>query len=210
MVIPQGLIKIVDIDIRIVNGFLPEKSQAIAQTLQADNGKVQMEFSDCHQDPMHTIDGEVINQVARAYANPDKFISTWEGEPGNPSSLGLVNYNGGVEGKTLRKAIGGNDFFGITNQKDVNRVMPQIEQIWPGIRARYSGKALVSNWWDNPCSKDTFVSPGVNTMTVWRGAQWETEGNIYFAEKACDEEIWSYMDGAIRSGDGVAQEIAQC
>ena len=137
MVIPQGLIKIVDIDIRIVNGFLPEKSQAIAQTLQADNGKAQMEFSDCHQDPMHTIDGEVINQAARAYANPDKFISTWEGEPGNPSSLGvLVNYNRGVEGKTLRKATGGNDFFGIANQKDVNRVMPQIEQIWPGIRAR--------------------------------------------------------------------------
>lgn len=46
-------------------------------------------------------------------------------------------------------------------------------------------------------------------MTVWWGAQWETESNIYFAGEACDEEVWSYMDGAIRSGERVATEIAQ-
>jgi monoamine oxidase len=210
LAIPYGLIKNLDIDIRIINQFLPEKNQAIAQILQADNGKVQMEFSDRHWDRVHTIDGEVINQAARAYSNPDGFISTWEGEPGNPSPLGvLVNYNGGIEGKTLSNASGGNVFFGVAKPKDVNRVLPQIEQVWPGISAKYTGKALVSNWWDNPFSKGAFVSPAVNTMTVWWGAQWETEGNMYFAGEACDEEVWSYMDGAIRSGERVAQEIVQ-
>ncbi len=159
---------------------------------------------------MHTIDGEEINQAARAYSNPDGFISTWEGEPGNPSPLGvLVDYNGGHEGRTLKKAFGSNKFFGPAHHVDVNRVLPQIEQIWPGISAKYTGKALVSNWWDNPFSKGAFTSPGVNTMTVWWGAQFETEGNIYFAGEACDEEYWSYMDGAIRSGERVAQEIVQ-
>jgi len=210
MAMPYGLIKNVDIDIRIINQFSPQKNQAIAQILHADNGKVQMEFSDRHWDRVHTIDGEEINQAARSYSNPDGFISTWEGEPGNPSTLGvLVNYNGGIEGKTLRKSRSGNDFFGVANVKDVDRVMPQIEQIWPGISSKYTGKALVSNWWDNPFSKGAFVSPGVDTMTVWWGAQWETEGNIYFAGEACDEEVWSYMDGAIRSGERVATEIAQ-
>ena len=206
LAIPYALIKNLDIEFQ----FSPQKEQAIAEILHADNGKVQMEFTDRHWDRVHSIDGEEINQAARAYSTPDKFISTWEGEPGNPSPLGLlVDYNGGIEGKTLRKAKGGNDYFGIANKRDVNRVLSQIEQIWPGIGAKYTGKALVSNWWDNPYSKGAFVSPGVNTMTVWWGAQWEVEGNIHFAGEACDEEYWSYMDGAIRSGERVAKEIAQ-
>ena len=46
-------------------------------------------------------------------------------------------------------------------------------------------------------------------MTVWWGAQWETEGNIFFAGEAYDEEYWSYMNGAILSGERVAKEIHQ-
>lgn len=172
-----------------------------------------MEFSDRHWDRVHTIDAAEINQAAPAYSDPDKFISTWEGEPGNPSSLGvLVNYNGGIEGKTLRRArpaFNGNTSFGVADPRDIDRSIVQMEQIWPGISAKYSGMALVSNWWDNPYSKGAFVSPGLDTMTVWWGAQWETESNIYFAGEACDEEVWSYMDGAIRSGERVATEIAQ-
>ncbi|MFV2031717.1 MAG: FAD-dependent oxidoreductase, partial [Gammaproteobacteria bacterium] len=107
-------------------------------------------------------------------------------------------------------AISGHDIYhGEADPNDVNRVLLQIEQIWPGISAKYTGKALVSNWWGNPFSKGAFVSPGLNTMTVWWGAQWETEANIYFAGEACDEEFWSYMEGAIRSGERVAKEIAQ-
>ncbi len=210
MAMPYGMIKHVTIDTRITSQFSVQKNQAIAQILHADNGKVQMEFSDRHWDRVHTIDGETINQAARAYSNPDKFISTWEGEPGNPSPLGvLVNYNGGIEGKTLSPAIAGNSYFGVADPVDVGRSITQMEQIWPGISAKYTGKALVSNWWQNPYSEGAFVSPAVNTMTVWWGAQWETEGNIHFAGEACDEEVWSYMDGAIRSGERVAKEIAQ-
>lgn len=32
---------------------------------------------------------------------------------------------------------------------------------------------------------------------------WETESNIFFSGEICDEEVGSYMDGAIRSGEGV-------
>jgi len=130
---------------------------------------------------VHTIDGEAINQAARAYSNPDGFISTWEGEPDNPSPLGvLVNYNDGIEGKTLRPAISGLDIYhGVADPLDVDRSMVQMEQICPDISAKYTGKALVSNWWQNPFSKGAFVSPGVHTMTVWCGALWVTEGAIF-------------------------------
>jgi monoamine oxidase len=206
LALPYGLLRNIDIDTRITSQFIPQKNDAIAQILESDNGKVQMEFSDKHWDMSQVIDSELVHQAARAYSDPDKFISTWEGEPGNPSTLGLlVDYTGGVQGKNL----GGVDFFGVADPNDVNNILAQVEPIWPGITGKYNGKAIVSNWWDNPFSKGAFVSPSVNVMTQWWGAQWETEGNMYFAGEACDEEYWSYMNGAILSGERVAKEIHQ-
>jgi len=206
MAMPYGLLKNIDIDVRITSQFIPQKNQAIAEILQSDNGKVQMEFTDRHWDMSQVIGGDLVHQAARAYSDPDKFISTWEGEPGNPSPLGLlVDYTGGIQGRNL----GGADFLGVADPADVNQVLAQIEQIWPGITGKYNGKAIVSNWWDNPFSKGAFVSPSVNVMTQWWGAQWVTEGNMYFAGEACDEEYWSYMNGAILSGERVAKEIHQ-
>ena len=91
----------------------------------------------------------------------------------------------------------------------MNRLPGYFDQVWPGISNKYTGKALASNWWDNPYSKGAFTSPAVNTMTTWWGGQWVTEGNMYFAGEAYDEEYWSYMNGAILSGERVAQEIQQ-
>ena len=54
----------------------------------------------------------------------------------------------------------------MADPRDVDRSMVQMEQIWPGISAKYTGKTLVTNWWKNPYSEGTFVSPAVNTMTV--------------------------------------------
>ena len=158
--------------------------------------------------------------AARAYSftNPSGFddwsgfISTWEGDPGNPSPLGiLVNYNGGHEARTLatRPPI---LHGGPVDQADVDRVLLQAEQIWPGITAKYlPGMAVVSNWIEDPLAGSAFTSPSVGTMTTWWGAQWESEiaGNLFFAGEAYDEEYWSYINGAVLSAERVAREIHQ-
>jgi monoamine oxidase len=207
MSLPMNLIKDIDIDARIWGGFLPQKQQAFLSTnTTSDNNKFMLEFSDRHWDMSQMINGREVHQAARAYSDPDKFISTWEGEPGNPSPLGvLVDYNGGVEARNMNKNV----IQGVAKNGDVNRLLGYFDQVWPGISNKYTGKALASNWWDNPYSKGAFTSPAVNTMTTWWGGQWVTEGNMYFAGEAYDEEYWSYMNGAILSGERVAQEIQQ-
>ena len=146
-------------------------------------------------------------ETARQYSG---FISTWEGEPGNPSPLGvLVNYNGGAEARKLRSK----ELHGPAAQADVDRVLLQAEQIWPGISARYRPEVggLVSNWIDDPLAKSAFTSPSVGTMTTWWGSQWESDiqGRVFFAGEAYDAEYWSYMNGAVLSGERVATEIHQ-
>ncbi len=99
MSLPMNLVKNIQFDSRIWNGFSAQKQQAfLSTTTSSDNGKLMLECTDRHWDISQTVGGVEVHQAARAYAEPDKFISTWEGEPGNPSPLGvLVNYNDGFE-----------------------------------------------------------------------------------------------------------------
>jgi monoamine oxidase len=216
---PYHLIRDVDIDARLWDAFSAPKRRAIANIQPADNGKLQLEFASRYYDLARAVSGQIVHLSAVTYsdigtARAPGFISTWEGNPRNPSELGIiVNYTGGHAGESLRNAtaIPGAEapYFGEAAGKDVARLLADFEKIWPGIGARYTGRALVSNWWDNPYSRGAFVSPDIGAMTSWWGAQLEREGNIHFAGEACDVEYWSYMNGAIRSGERVAREIAQ-
>jgi monoamine oxidase len=192
LALPMNLIKDIEIDPRIEANFRDEKHQAFgsANTV-SDNGKIMLEFTNRFWDRTQIIHGQPIHQAARAYSIAGEmegaysgFISTWEGEPGNPSPLGvMVNYNGGYEARNLISR----NTHGVAHHKDVQRFLLQAEQIWgqnQDIASMYTGKALVSNWID-------------------------AVEDIYFAGEAYDEEYWSYMNGAILSGERVAQEIQQ-
>jgi monoamine oxidase len=219
--LPINLITEIEIDSRIWTAFSPQRRMAFERTpLEnvSDNGKVMLEFSDRFWDRTRIIHGEEVHQAARAYSDPDKFISTWEGEPGNPSTLGvMVDYNGGYEARNLASYTIDGTLHGPANQADVDRFLAQAQQIWGNdgpmgtdIMSRWTGKALVSTWINDPFQKSAFTSPALGTMTSWWGAQWEPPvgvSKIYFSGEAYDQEYWSYMNGAITSGERVAKEI---
>ena len=171
MAMPLNLIK--DVDIQGFS-FSPVKQMAIdSGNTSSDNCKVMLEFSDRFWDVSQTFGDpnvELVHQAARAYSDPDKFISTWEGEPGNPSSLGvLVDYNGGVEARALKNNI----YHGEAHPNNVNHLIGYFSQVWPYTEAelmqKYTGKALVANWWDYPFAQGAFTSPTLGTMTTWWG-----------------------------------------
>jgi monoamine oxidase len=203
---PYHLIKELDIDPRIWNGFSAAKQRSILEMQAADNGKLQLEFSSRSYARSRQINGRDIMMSAVTYSDPDSYISTWEGDVLSPSEKGIiVNYTGGIQGRQL----GGEQHFGEASPQDVGRLLQEYDKIWPGISGEFTGKAIVSNWWQNPWSRGAFVSPVIGSMTGFWGAQWEIEGNIHFAGEATDPETWSYMNGAIASGERVAREIAQ-
>ncbi len=217
LALPMNLIKEIDIAQPVWESFSPKKKQAfLSPDNVSDNGKIIMEFNSRPWDLEREVKpGQFVHQAARAYSFAGEkarkysgFISTWEGDPGSPSTSGiLVNYNGGFEARNLSSR----ELHGPADYRDVERFLAQAEQIWPGISGEYRpGMALVSNWIDDPLAKSAFTSPAVGTMTSWWGAQWEYDNNnIYFAGEAFDVEYWSYMNGAVLSGERVAREIHQ-
>ena len=226
LALPINLIGTVQIDPHIVNALNPKKVEAFNRTSLenvSDNGKIMMEFDARFWDQTRNINGQQVHMAARAYSfsgtessGYSGYISTWEGEPGNPSTLGvMINYNGGYEARNLTST----NLHGVADFADVQRFFNQANQLWHvpgGVETLYTGNALVSNWIDDPFARSAFTSPAFGTMTSWWGAQWESdpqafpaEANIYFAGEAYDEEYWSYMNGAILSGERVAREIHQ-
>lgn len=206
LAMPYHLIKSVEFDARIWNGFSAVKRRSLLEMKAADNGKLQLEFANRSYARTRYINGRDVAMSAVTYSGPDSYISTWEGDVTHPSEKGIiVNYTGGYWGENLS----GSSNHGPAHKRDVNRLLAEYDKLWPGISSQYTGKALVSNWWKNPWSQGAFVSPVVGSMTGFWGAQWEIEGNIHFAGEACDAETWSYMNGAIASGERVAREIAQ-
>jgi monoamine oxidase len=206
LAMPYHLIKYVEFDPRIWNGFSLAKQRSILEMQPADNGKLQLEFASRSFARTREINGREVSMSAVTYSGPDGYISTWEGDVLSPSEKGIiVNYTGGYYGENLSGA----QYHGEASVSDVNRLLAEYDKLWPGISSEFTGKALVSNWWQNPWSQGAFVSPVVGTMTTFWGAQFESEGNLYFAGEACDVETWSYMNGAIASGERIALEIAQ-
>ncbi|AZQ12401.1 flavin monoamine oxidase family protein [Shewanella khirikhana] len=206
LAMPYHLIKNIDIDPRIWDSFAPAKQRSLLEMQAADNGKLQLEFASRDYAQTRQIHGREVSMSAVSYSGPDSFISTWEGDTTSPSDKGIiVNYTGGYWGEHLSGRL----YHGPAHSSDVNRLLAEYDKIWPGISAQYTGKALVSNWWQNPWSRGAFVSPVVGTMTGFWGAQFSREGNILFAGEACDVDYWSYMNGAISSGERIARELAQ-
>lgn len=163
LAMPYHLIRSIDIDARLWSAFSAPKRAAIASIKPADNGKLQLEFASRYYDVARVVSGQLVHLSAVSYsdigtAKAPGFISTWEGNPGSPSGLGIiVNYTGGYAGETLRNAtaIPGAQapYFGQAAGKDVARVLADFDKVWPGIKSQYTGRALVSNWWDNPYSR---------------------------------------------------------
>ncbi|GAA4651629.1 NAD(P)/FAD-dependent oxidoreductase [Kistimonas scapharcae] len=206
LAIPFTILRDVDIDPRIWNSFRPQKQMAIREMVLGDNGKLHLEFNSHAWKQERMINGHLVKGNGRSYSGPESYISMWQADVHNPSSRGvLCNYTGGYWGRNLTASTP----FNIADKKDTNRLLGELEHVWPGLTETYTGKALVTKWVDNPWSKGAFSSPTLGHHTTWWGAQWERESNIHFAGEPCSYEYWGYINGAIESGENVAKVIAQ-
>jgi hypothetical protein len=82
---------------------------------------------------------------------------------------------------------------------------PGCISTWEGNPRSPSGLGIIVNYTGGHAGetlRDATAIPGAQ-------APLEREGFIHFAGEACDVEYWSYMNGAIRSGERVAQQTAQ-
>jgi monoamine oxidase len=87
------------------------------------------------------------------------------------------------------------------------RFLDQLEPVFPGIRARWNGKATLSNPTLDPnllCSYSYWKPGQYHTFSGYEGVR---QGNIHFAGEHCSQDFQGYMEGGASEGVRAAGEI---
>lgn len=206
LALPFRMLREVEIDSRIWNAFRPEKQLAISSMPIGTNAKLQIQANSRPWSGVLAVDGQGIQTNGVAYSDPGGFQVVWDGSVASPSPRGvLVDYTGGTKGTQLK----GPGAFGVASDADVAAFLSAIEPVFPGTTVAYNGRALKSSWVDDPWHHGAYSHWGIGQYTGFSGAEGLQEGAIHFCGEHTSVDFQGFIEGAVRSGERVAQEIHQ-
>ena len=181
-------------------GFDQLKKTAITQQGAGRNVKLNVQFD---------------SRLWNAYGSTGSLYSdlslqsTWEVTRGQGGSTGiLVEY----PGASVAQSMGQSNPYttAATNPQVatlVNQYLSQLETIFPGISAKWNGKAMLSTPATDPnflCSY-SYWKPG--QYTAFSGYEGARQGNIHFAGEHCSTDFQGFMEGGASEGVRAANEI---
>lgn len=92
-------------------------------------------------------------------------------------------------------------------QRYAQNCLQQLERLFPGISAHYTGRATLSYPTADPGLLGSYSCWRVGQYTAFAGYEGVPQGPIHFAGEHCSIEFQGYMEGAAREGVRAAREI---
>jgi len=181
-------------------GFDTLKQTAITQLGAGRNAKLNLQFTS----RLWNTSGS----TGSLYSD-QSFQSAWEVTRGQGGTTGiLVEY----PGANTAQSMGQSSPYTTTATNPrvttyANQFLSQIEPIFPGITARWNGKAMLSTPFTDPnflCSY-SYWKPG--QYTGFSGYEGVRQGNIHFAGEHCSTSFQGFMEGGASEGVRAANEI---
>jgi monoamine oxidase len=138
-----------------------------------------------------------------SYSAPDRFEEAWDETVGQPGSHSIsLGYLGGPAG-VPRTGVD----HGAAPAADVQRFLAQMEPLFPGMTAAYRGRAYRDAWALDPWHHGAYSFYRLGQFTGFGGYEGVTEGTRFFCGEHTSFAFQGYMEGAIRSGEHVADRI---
>jgi monoamine oxidase len=141
-----------------------------------------------------------------AYTDWDRFCVCWDdsvplGPHGKPAIL--LGFPGGHTG---RKGLRG-DAHGPAPAADVDWFLSEVEPIFPGTTAAFTGRAWEDHWSVDPWHLGAYSYWRVGQTTAFGGYEGVREGRVHFAGEHTEWDQQGFLNGAVVSGERVAREI---
>jgi len=135
----------------------------------------------------------------------------WDASLGQTGSSGLlVNYTSGHRGAAYAPAVAYSTAgASAIVQSYAHNCLQQLERIFPGISAHYTGRAALSYPMGDPYLLGSYSCWRVGQYTRFGGYERVRQGPIYFAGEHCSVELQGFMEGGAREGERAAHEILQ-
>ena len=98
--------------------------------------------------------------------------------------------------------------FGVPSATQVSSYLAQVEPIFPGTTAAYTGVAYRDFWHANPWSRGAYTAQRPGQYTRVFGAGSTPEGSIHFAGEHTSTAYYGFLNGAVESGERAAKAVA--
>lgn len=125
--------------------------------------------------------------------------STWEPTRYEKRVKGLItNFTGGEQGLSLG---------GGSAESQAEKLLPQLNQIFPGIKNLRQGEAIRAYWPGEKYTRASYACYLVGQWTTIAGAEQKRVGNLFFAGEHCSLSYQGYMEGGCGTGEVAARRI---
>ena len=133
----------------------------------------------------------------------------WDTSVGQAGAAGLlVDYTSGRRGAAFAPST---PYSTTDDSADIQRYaqncLAQLERVFPGISAHYTGKAALSFPTGDPNLLGSYSCWRVGQYTQFAGYERVRQGPILFAGEHCSVEYQGFMEGGAREGARAAREI---
>ncbi len=140
------------------------------------------------------------------YSEYDRYCCAWDdsvqlGPDASPALF--LGYPGGAVG---RSGLTG-EAHAAAPGADVAWLLGQIELVFAGTSAAYSGVAYEDHWALDPWVKGAYSFYAVGQAANYGALARAREGNIYFAGEHTAIDNEGFLDGAVESGERVARSL---
>lgn len=180
-------------------GFNDVKRAAIEQLGYGTNAKLHLQF----KTRLWNRPGPWGISNGASYSDTG-YQNTWENTRGQAGETGiLVDYTGGNVGASFS----GDRTNPAVVQAYATRFLSQIEPVFPGLTAEWTGRTTLDNPAVNPYLRGSYAYYRVGQYTGFGGAEAEESAGCHFAGEHCSTDFQGYMEGAAQEGARAAREI---
>jgi monoamine oxidase len=201
LAVPLGVMKRIDFSRA---RFDEHKTATYAAMPMGVNGKLQLQFTSRRWNETGAWPGR---STGESFADTG-YQNTWDVSRAQPGDQGiLVDFLGG----DIARSFAPDRPFGSADDEWVRqyarRFLSQIEPVYPGLTARWNGKALLSTWYLNPYSFGSYSYWPTGYCQHYAGYEGVRQGNVHFAGEHCSVNYQGYMEGGAEEGQRAADEI---
>jgi monoamine oxidase len=169
-----------------------DKLTIITQLGYGTNAKLMLQFDSRPWETNQMSSGGCITDAG-------ELQTTWATSRGQGGVQGiLTNFVGGTRGIAIGEG---------TAESQAQRVLPWIDEVFPGTSAHYiADSAIRQHWPSYPYVRASYASYKVGQW-AFLGMEGAREGNQHFCGEHCSENFQGYMEGGAETGAMVAGEI---
>ena len=131
------------------------------------------------------------------------YQQTLEATRGQQGASGILEfYTGGKTGASFGPAS-----FAPPDSAVMHAQLKGLEPLYPGITARWNGKAFMDYWTGDRWHKGSYSYWGVGHETLYAGVERKRQHNALFCGEHTAIDFSGFMNGAVLTGEQAAQDV---